>query len=218
MPKRPGLAALPLMPIVPRVILFLSVAGLFLIGASGVRCGQDDSWGTSRFKSKVSSLERSNQCEKAISLLVAADAREDANWYAWLVDLRLDCLAQTGRREYGEEALRLVSEGTRRFPRSSRLLFLKGFVNGRIGEWGLELRYYEDALKLARENIAADIDGRHSEEDRAVAANAEANLRAARKPTPVSGALWDSREWIELGGGARTSVSGSRRGGRQHQA
>lgn len=76
----------------------------------------------------------------------------------------------------------MANAGIVRFPNSSRLLFLKGFVNGCLGELGLEQKYYEDALKLANENIAADKSGGRSiAEDRQVARNAAENLAATWK-------------------------------------
>ncbi|MGH7485163.1 MAG: hypothetical protein ACRD16_09280 [Thermoanaerobaculia bacterium] len=98
-----------------------------------------------------------------------------------MAELRLDRQAQTGQRHYGEEALDLVNAGIQRFPISSRLVFLKGFVNGCLGEPGVEQRYFEDALKLAKENIAADKAGLSISEDREVAKNAAENLGAGWK-------------------------------------
>lgn len=161
------------------------LAGLLLIAAAGTTgCERRVIWGTAAFATKVSQLEASDRCEKAISMLEEANARGDAKWYALLGEAYVRCMRKTGERAYGEKALQLLEEGTRIFPRSSRLVFIKSFANAQLNEWGLALRYCEDALKLAQENIAADRDGLHSSEDRKVAADAKANLESLRNGHP----------------------------------
>ena len=145
-------------------------------------CRQESHWGTVEFRSKVGRLEIANQPEKALALVQAQDARHDPAWYALSVELLLDCQAKTKQRHYGEEALDLVNAGIQRFPTSSRLVLLKGFVNGRLGELGVARRYYRDALTLADQNIAADRSGRYTAEDRRVAKNAADNLAGTWKP------------------------------------
>lgn len=163
-----------------RARLFFSaslIASVIILG-----CRKEGHWGTVEFRSRIGQLELSNDCEKASNLVQAENARQDPRWYELLVELRLDCQAKTRERRYGEESLDLVNAGIQRFPGSSRLVFLKGFVNGRLGEAGVERRYYEDALKLANENIAADRGGLRTADDREVAENAAKNLGATWKP------------------------------------
>ena len=111
------------------------------------------------------------------------NARSDPVWYEWMVDLNLDCLEKTKQPHYGDDALRVVNDGIRRFPKSSRLIFVKGFANARLGERGLAQKYFEDALALARKNMAGDQTRREREEDSRVAKSVEANLgMPAQKP------------------------------------
>jgi tetratricopeptide (TPR) repeat protein len=163
-------------------VLAVLIAGAGAAGALGCRGGPR--WGTPEFNARIVQHVSANQCEKAIDLVKSADAKHDPNWYAWMVSMNLECLAKTRQKPYGDDALRLVDEGLRRFPRSSRLLLDKGFAYSRLGERGLALRYYEDSLNLALRNIAVSKDGKGSAEDRLVASNAEANLAAARKREP----------------------------------
>jgi hypothetical protein len=154
-----------------------------LVGAAG--CKRAIRWGTPEFNREVVRLRIADDCQRGIELMLEANARDDPRWYDQLVDFQLDCLAKTKQTHYEDEALNLVNEGIRRFPKSSRLVSLKGWVNGMMGEWGVQRRYEEDALRLANENIAADKDGRHSSDDRTVARNARHNL-AADFPKPAS--------------------------------
>jgi hypothetical protein len=147
-----------------------------------INCRQPHRWGTPEFNSEISQLLIASRCEEAVARLLAVNAREDPRWYEELIGAQLDCLAKkTPQPHYGDEVLALVNEGVRRVPKSSRLVFLRGFVNGRLGEPGVARRYYQDALDLANANIAADKGG-GSAEDRRVAENARANLGAARRP------------------------------------
>ena len=163
--------------------LILSASLIAGIGIFGCRRVSESHWGTVGFRSRIGHLALANDCERAFALVQAENARQDPRWYETLVELRLDCQAKTGKRSYGEEALDLVNAGIQRFPDSSRLVFLKGFVNGRLGERGVEQRYYEDALKLANANIAADKSGLRTSDDRAVAKNATENLGGTWKPS-----------------------------------
>ncbi len=125
-------------------------------------------------RTAIAQLERAGECQKAIAGLKAANATDDADWYAWLVELHLDCLAKTEQPAYGSDALSLVNAGIARFPQSSRLVFLKGFVYSRLMEGALAQRYYADAAVLAAANIAADrTHGPKSADDRVILRAAE---------------------------------------------
>ena len=147
-----------------------------------IACREQPRWGTPGYEAEVGRLIIGNRCEEAISLLEAANARENQRWVELLVGAELDCGVKTGKRGYVESALKQVDEAISRFPTSSRLVFLKGFVNGRLGEHGVAQRYYLEALNLARANIAADPEGRKTADDRAVAKNAWANLSPGWRP------------------------------------
>jgi hypothetical protein len=149
--------------------------------ATASACRPADRWGTPAFNARLARFQAANNCEEAIDLVKAEHAKNDPKWYGWLIGLDLDCFAKTGKKQYVDDAQRLVEEGRRGFPRSSRLVFLKGFVYSRLGEGALAQRYYEDALKLALANIAENKDSDHSE-DRLVARDAEANLGTGRRP------------------------------------
>lgn len=169
-------------PLGGQAIVKLVFSASIVASISAMGCRKESQWGTPEFRSRIGRLELTNECEEAIAIVQAENARTDATWYYLLATLRLDCHAKTGQRHYGEEALDLVNAGIQRFPTSSRIVFLKGFINDRLGEPGVARRYYEDALKLANENIACDKTGRHSEDDRKVAKNAADNLGATWKP------------------------------------
>jgi len=155
------------------------------MGVNSLGCRKASHWGTADFESQIFRLQLAHRCEEAFALVQAENVRTDPRWYELSAELKLDCQAKTGQRQYGEEALDLVNAGIQRFPTSSRLVFLKGYVNGGLGELGVARRYYEDALKLANENIAADRSGgRNTADDRRVAKNAAENLAATWKPAP----------------------------------
>jgi hypothetical protein len=162
---------------VRRFVVFMAVA----VGMSS--CRRPVSWGTPAFDAEIMRLRVNNRCEKAIALLVEADAQDDWRWYDQLILAKLDCFPRTAQDPRDrDEVLALVNEGIRRFPRSSRLVFAKGWINTRFGEIGLARKYYQDALDLANANILEDKNGRNSGEDRRVAENARWNLGSARRP------------------------------------
>ena len=161
----------------------LSALLLVIVMLGGVHCRQASRWGSPEFNAEFFRLRSTNACEKGIAWVQAADARSDPVWYEWMVDLNLDCLEKTKQPHYGDDALRVVNDGIRRFPKSSRLIFVKGFANARLGERGLAQKYFEDALALARKNMAGDQTRREREEDSRVAKSVEANLgMPAQKP------------------------------------
>jgi hypothetical protein len=157
----------------PRVAgALICLLGVGCLGA----CSRSPRWGSPELNTQLVKLRAANRCDDAIALLLAAQGERNVRWYEWLVDFEGDCFVKTAQQNYKVSAEHFVDDGVRRFPTSSRLLFVKAFMYERFNEHGLALRYYQDALQLARRNIAADKDGLDTADDRAVVANVEANL------------------------------------------
>jgi hypothetical protein len=126
-------------------------------------------------------------CRGALAILKRANRTADASWYDLKVAALTQCFANSSVKSYFVEGLETVKAGLVRFPRSARLRMDEGDLYAIANDGERERRAYEDAAKVARENIQRAGTDTGAIDDRIVLAQVEKRLGVLTAPVYLDG-------------------------------